>query len=76
MSMRVVCALLGIVETDTLLVHWEGSPRPVRLMDVLPEPATSGGSRPPTDLGRETLSWAKDFLLENTAGSVGFDGQR
>lgn len=67
MSMRVVCALLGIVETDTILVHWEGSPRQVRLMDVAPEPATTKGPRPPTDLGRQTLAWAREFLLENTA---------
>lgn len=65
--MRVVCALLGLNETDTLLVQWEGSPRHVRLMDVLPEPATTGGSRPPTDLGRKTLAWAKDYLLENAS---------
>ncbi len=67
MSMQLVCALLGVVESDTLVVHWEGSPRPVRLMDVVPEPATTGGPRPPTELGRQTLQWAKDYLLENTA---------
>lgn len=67
MSLRIVCALLDLPETDSLLVQWEGAPRQVRLMDVLPEPAGSDQVRSPTHLGRRTLRWAKEVLLENAA---------
>jgi endonuclease YncB( thermonuclease family) len=66
MSLRIVCALLDLVDSDSLLVQWEGTPRQVRLLDVLPEPANAGAARPPTRLGRRTLQWARELLLEKT----------
>lgn len=63
MSLRRVCALLDVPETDTIVIQWDNRPQPLRLMDVLPEAATSASSQPPTRQGHETLTWLRDELL-------------
>ena len=70
MQLRRACSLLEVVDTDTLRVEWEGKPRLVRLMDVDPERAMPGGSKPSTDFGRQTLRWAKEVFLKDTRDVV------
>jgi endonuclease YncB( thermonuclease family) len=73
MSPRRSCALLGVVDSDTLRIEWEGRPRLVRLMDVCPEGARPGGERGPTAFGRKTRRYLKDVYLKG-ADSVELDG--
>ena len=67
MSLRRACALLEVVEADTLRVEWEGQPRLVRLMDVNPERAAPGGAKPATHFGRQTLAWARATCFKDQA---------
>ena len=64
-QLRRSCPFLGVVDTDTLRVEWEGQPRLVRLMDVDPERALPGGAKPTTDFGRRTLRWIKEAVFEH-----------
>ncbi|MEE8386842.1 MAG: thermonuclease family protein [Dehalococcoidia bacterium] len=75
-QLRRSCSLLGVVDADTLRVEWEGHPRLVRLMDVDPERATPGGTKPTTDFGRRTLRWAKEVVFAQVTDVVlGFPGE-
>jgi endonuclease YncB( thermonuclease family) len=65
MSPRRSCALLGVIDSDTLRVEWEGQPRLLRLMDVCPERARPGGARQPTAFGRKTLKYLKNVYLKD-----------
>jgi len=67
MSLRRSCPLLGVVDSGTLRVEWEGAARLVRLMDVDPESASSGGAKPCTAFGRRTLRWIKEEYLQDVA---------
>ncbi|MCZ6682018.1 MAG: thermonuclease family protein [Planctomycetota bacterium] len=62
MSLRRVCALIAVVDSDTLKVTWEGQERLVRLMDVDPERSALGGGKPATEFGRLTLRWARQTV--------------
>lgn len=64
MPLRRSCPLLGIQDTDTLRVDWEGHPRPARLIDVDPEHAAPGGPKPSTEFGRRTYRWAQETALK------------
>ncbi len=59
MSVRRLCALVSVLDTHTLTVEWDGQPRQLRLMDVVPDSALSDGTQPPSELGRRALTWAK-----------------
>jgi endonuclease YncB( thermonuclease family) len=65
MSLRRTCPFLGLLDSDTLRVEWEGQPRLVRLMDVDPERATPGGAKPATEFGRRALRWAQDVYFKD-----------
>ncbi|HVP09709.1 MAG TPA: thermonuclease family protein [Phycisphaerae bacterium] len=67
MSLRRTCPFLGLLDSDTLRVEWEGQPRLVRLMDVDPERATPGGAKPATEFGRRTLRWGQDVYFKDVA---------
>ncbi len=70
MQLRRSCRLLGVPNTDTLRVEWEGQPRSVRLMDVDPESAAPGGAKAPTDFGRRTLRWMREVVLKEVGEVV------
>lgn len=63
MSLRCVCALIAVVDSDTLKVNWEGQEQLARLMDVDPERASLGGGKPATEFGRLTLRWARQNVF-------------
>ena len=65
MSLRRTCPFLGLLDSDTLRVEWDGQPRLVRLMDVDPERATPGGAKPATEFGRRTFRWAQDVYFKD-----------
>lgn len=64
MHLRQSCPFLGVVDSDTLRVEWEGQPRLLRLMDVDPERALPGGSVPATEFGRRTMQWLRGTVFE------------
>jgi endonuclease YncB( thermonuclease family) len=70
MSLRRTCPFLGLLDGDTLRVEWEGHPKLVRLMDVDPERATPGGTKPTTEFGRRTLRWAKEVYFKDVSEVV------
>lgn len=67
MASRRTCPFLGVVDSDTLRVAWDGEPRLVRLADVDPERASPGGAKPATEFGRRTLRWARETYLKDAA---------
>jgi micrococcal nuclease len=67
MALRRTCPFLGVLDGDTLQVAWDGGSRLVRPMDVDPERAMAGGSKPATELGRRTLRWARDVYFKEIA---------
>ncbi|MFQ5422453.1 MAG: thermonuclease family protein [Phycisphaerae bacterium] len=75
MLLRRQCPLLSVADGDTIKIEWEGKPRLVRLMDVDPESAGVGGSKPTTDFGRRTLLWARQIVFDGVeAVEIEFPG--
>ncbi len=78
MSLQRACPFLGVLDSNSIRVEWEGQPRPVRLLDVDPEIGSFGGPRSATEFGRRTLHWAresyfkdvKDVVLEFPANDI------
>ncbi|MFH1417839.1 MAG: thermonuclease family protein [Planctomycetota bacterium] len=65
MSLQRSCPFLGVLDSDSIRVEWEGQPRPVRLMDVNPERAAPAGAKSATEFGRRTLRWARETYFED-----------
>lgn len=65
MPLQRSCPFVGLSDSDTLCIEWEGHPRDVRLLDVNPERAAPGGRSAPTEFGRRTYRWARETVFKD-----------
>ena len=65
MPRRCISALTKAVDTHTMEVVWDGRPRQLRLLDVVPESAFENSGQSPTEFGRHIYAWLRDEVLRD-----------